>query len=146
MALPDLSPRPGDLEPIETASRDDIAALQLDRLKWTLRHAYENVGFYRRRFDEVGVHPDDLRDLSDLARFPFTTKQDLRDNYPFGMFAVPREQVDAELDVVRIPVSDHHVGHAPSMTHRAVPRDIAPAPRAGRRTSINVEVRNCDEE
>jgi len=91
--LPDLSPRPGDLEPIETASRDEIAALQLDRLKWSVRHAYDNVAFYRRRFDEAGVHPDDLRELSDLARFPFTTKQDLRDNYPFGMFAVPRERV-----------------------------------------------------
>src|SRR6185369_14733027 len=93
MVLPDLSPRPGDLEPIETASRDEIAALQLDRLKWSVRHAYDNVAFYRRRFDEAGVHPDDLRELSDLARFPFTTKQDLRDNYPFGMFAVPRERV-----------------------------------------------------
>ena len=93
MPLPDLNPRPGDLEPIETASRDEIVALQLDRLKWSVRHAYENVAFYRRRFDEAGVHPDDLRDLADLARFPFTTKQDLRDNYPFGMFAVPREQV-----------------------------------------------------
>ena len=93
MVLPDLSPRPGDLEPIETASRDEIAALQLDRLKWSVRHAYDNVAFYRRRFDEAGVHPDDLRELSHLARFPFTTKQDLRDNYPFGMFAVPRERV-----------------------------------------------------
>jgi phenylacetate-CoA ligase len=93
MPLPDLDPRPGDLEPIETASRDEITALQLDRLKWTLRHAYENVAFYRRSFDEAGVHPDDLRELADLARFPFTTKQDLRDNYPFGMFAVPRQQV-----------------------------------------------------
>jgi phenylacetate-CoA ligase len=93
MALPDLSPRPGDLEPIETASRDEISARQLDRLKWSVRHAYDNVAFYRRRFDEAGVHPDDLRELSDLARFPFTTKQDLRDNYPFGMFAVPRERV-----------------------------------------------------
>jgi phenylacetate-CoA ligase len=93
MALPDLSPRPGDLEPIETASRDEIAALQLDRLKWSVRHAYQNVAFYRRSFDEAGVHPNDLRELSDLARFPFTTKQDLRDNYPFGMFAVPRERV-----------------------------------------------------
>jgi phenylacetate-CoA ligase len=93
MPLPDLNPRPGDLEPIEAASRDEIAALQLDRLKWSVRHAYENVAFYHRRFDEAGVHPDDLRDLADLARVPFTTKQDLRDNYPFGMFAVPREQV-----------------------------------------------------
>ncbi len=93
MVLPDLNPRPGDLEPIEIASRDEISALQLDRLKWTLRHAYENVAFYRRRFDQAGVDPGDVRELSDLARFPFTTKHDLRENYPFGMFAVPREQV-----------------------------------------------------
>src|SRR5262245_61673505 len=93
MPLPDLSPRPGDLDPIEAATPDQIAALQLDRLQWTLRHAYHNVPYYRRRFDEAGVHPDDLRGLEDIARFPFTTKQDLRANYPFGMFAVPREKV-----------------------------------------------------
>jgi phenylacetate-CoA ligase len=86
-------PQPGDLEPIERASRDELQALQLERLKWTLRHAYENVAHYRRAFDEAGVHPDDLRQLADLAKFPFTTKKTLRDNYPFGLFAVPREQV-----------------------------------------------------
>lgn len=80
-------------EPIEVASRDEIAALQLARLKWSLRHAYDNVAHYRRKFDERGVTPDDLRTLSDLAQFPFTTKEDLRQNYPFGMFAVPRERV-----------------------------------------------------
>jgi phenylacetate-CoA ligase len=89
----DLSPAPEDLEPIETASRDEITALQLERLRWTLRHAYENVAFYRRRFDEAGVRPEDCRELGDLARFPFTVKQDFRDNYPFGLLAVPREQV-----------------------------------------------------
>jgi phenylacetate-CoA ligase len=89
----DLAPRKEDLEPIETASRDAIAALQRDHLKWSLRHAYENVPHYRKTFDAAGVRPDDFRDLSDLAKFPFTTKQDLRANYPFGMFAVPREQV-----------------------------------------------------
>jgi phenylacetate-CoA ligase len=89
----DLSPAPGDLEPIETASRDEITALQLERLRWTLRHAYDNVPFYRRRFDEAGVHPDDCRELADLASYPFTVKQDFRDNYPFGLLAVPREQV-----------------------------------------------------
>ena len=89
----DLSPAPGDLEPIETASRDEIAALQLQRLRWTLRHAYDNVPFYRRRFDEAGVHPEDCRELADLANYPFTVKQDFRDNYPFGLLAVPREQV-----------------------------------------------------
>src|SRR4051794_22692885 len=86
-------PQPGDLEPIERASRDELQALQLERLKWTLRHAYENVAHYRRAFDEAGVHPDDLKLLSDLAKFPFTEKKTLRDNYPFGLFAVPREQV-----------------------------------------------------
>lgn len=82
-----------ELEPIEKASRDELQTLQLKRLKWTLHHAYENVEFYRKNFERHGVHPDDLRTLEDLGRFPFTTKQDLRDNYPFGMFAVPRQQV-----------------------------------------------------
>jgi phenylacetate-CoA ligase len=86
-------PQPGDLEPIERASRDELQAVQLERLKKTLRHAYENVAHYRRSFDEAGVHPDDLKTLADLAKFPFTTKKTLRDNYPFGLFAVPREQV-----------------------------------------------------
>jgi len=81
------------LEPIETASRQDLQALQLDRLKWSLRHAYENSPVYRRKFEDAGVHPDDLRSLADLARFPFTTKKDLRDNYPFGMFAVPQDRI-----------------------------------------------------
>ncbi len=89
----DLRPGPGDLEPIERASRDEIAALQLNRLKWSLAHAYDNVPFYRRRFDAAGVHPADLSALDDLAKFPFTLKSDLRDHYPFGLFAVPREQV-----------------------------------------------------
>jgi phenylacetate-CoA ligase len=86
-------PMPGELEPIELASRDEIAALQLKRLKWTLRHAYDNVPHYKKKFDNQGVHPDDMKTLADLAKFPFTTKSDLRDNYPFGMFAVPRQQV-----------------------------------------------------
>ena len=89
----DLTPRREDLDPIEIASRDEIAALQLERLRWSLTHAYENVPFYRHAFDSAGVHPTDLRGLSDLAKFPFTVKQDLRDNYPFGMFAVPRDRV-----------------------------------------------------
>ncbi len=86
-------PMPGELEPIETASRDEISALQLERMKWSLKHAYENVAHYRKKFDDHGVHPDDLKTLADLAKFPFTTKCDLRDTYPFGMFAVPRTQV-----------------------------------------------------
>src|SRR3712207_1387411 len=89
----DLSPKPGDLEPIETASRDEIEALQLERLQWSLRHAYDNVAFYRASFDAAGVRPEDCRSLADLRHFPFTVKTDLRDNYPFGMFAVPRERV-----------------------------------------------------
>lgn len=91
--MEDLAPRREDLDPIEIASRDEITALQLDRLKWSLAHAYENVPFYRASFDKAGVHPGDVTDLSDLAKFPFTVKQDLRDHYPFGLFAVPREQV-----------------------------------------------------
>jgi phenylacetate-CoA ligase len=86
-------PEKHELDPIETASRDEIAALQVKRLKWTLRHAYENVPHYKRKFDAAGAHPDDFKRLEDLARFPFTTKEDLRQNYPFGMFAVPREKV-----------------------------------------------------
>lgn len=83
----------GELEAIETASRDEISALQLERLKWSLSHAYDNVPFHKKAFNEKGVHPDDLKSLSDLAKFPFMTKTALRDNYPFGLFAVPRDQV-----------------------------------------------------
>ncbi len=89
----DLTPARNSLDPIEIASRDEISALQLERMKWSLRHAYDNVAFYRSSFDAAGVHPDDLHDLGDLARFPLTVKTDLRDNYPFGMFAVPRDQI-----------------------------------------------------
>ncbi len=92
------------LEAIEVASRDEIAALQLTRLKRSLAHAYGNVATCRRKFDEAGVHPDDLKSLDDLARFPFTTKQDLRNNYPYGMFAVPMK------DVVRIHASSGTTG------------------------------------
>ena len=91
--MKDLTPPRNTLDPIEIASRDEIASLQLERMKWSLRHAYDNVPFYRQSFDAAGVHPDDLKELSDLSRFPFTVKTDLRDNYPFGMFAVPREKV-----------------------------------------------------
>ncbi len=91
--MPARKALPEELEPIETASRDELAALQLERLRWSLRHAYAHVPHYRRKFDDAGVHPDDVRSLDDLARFPFTTKRDLRENYPFGMFAVPREKV-----------------------------------------------------
>ena len=86
-------PAPGELEPIEIASRDELQALQLKRLQWTLRHAYDHVPHYRAVFEAAGFHPNDLKSLADLARLPFTTKKELRDHYPFGMFAVPREQV-----------------------------------------------------
>jgi phenylacetate-CoA ligase len=92
------------LEPIETASVDELRALQLERLRWSLAHAYEHSAFYRRRFDEAGVHPRDLNSIEDLRAFPFTVKNDLRDNYPFGMFAVPRE------NVVRIHASSGTTG------------------------------------
>jgi phenylacetate-CoA ligase len=82
-----------ELDAIETASRDEIEALQLQRLRWTLQHAYDRVPHYRQAFDARGVSPADLKILADIAKFPFTTKKDLRDNYPFGMFAVPRQQV-----------------------------------------------------
>ena len=86
-------PIPGDLDPIETASRDEISALQLDRLKWSVRHTYDNVEPYRKKCLEKGVHPDDLKTLSDISKFPFMTKLDLRDHYPFGLFAVPRTKL-----------------------------------------------------
>ena len=100
------NPSPGELEPIERASRDELQALQLERLKWSLHHAYENVPHYRAAFDAAGVHPSDLETLADLAKFPFTDKKTLRDNYPFGLFAVPREQV------VRIHASSGTTGKA----------------------------------
>jgi phenylacetate-CoA ligase len=102
--MPAKFPRKGDLEPIETASRDELVALQLQRLRWSLRHAYDNVAHYRIAFERAGVHPGDLETLDDLARFPFTTKADLRDNYPFGMFAVART------DVVRVHASSGTTG------------------------------------
>src|SRR5687768_6740239 len=91
--MPVRKPLPGDLEPIERASQASLKALQLERLRWPLAHAYDNVAHYRNKFDTAGVKPTDLKSLADLAKFPFTTKTDLRDNYPFGMFAVPRERV-----------------------------------------------------
>jgi phenylacetate-CoA ligase len=91
--MEDLTPRKQDLDPIEIASRDEIEALQFHRMKRSLRHAYENSPFYRKRFIEHDVHPEDLKSLGDIARFPFTTKQDLRDTYQFGMFAVPQTKL-----------------------------------------------------
>ena len=91
--MPSPVPPDENLEPIETATIGELRGLQLRRLRWSVRHAYDNVGHYRRSFESAGVHPDDVRGLSDLARLPFTSKEDLRRNYPFGMFAVPRDQV-----------------------------------------------------
>jgi phenylacetate-CoA ligase len=99
-------PAPGDLEPIERASRDELQALQLARMQWTLKHAYDNVPHYRAAFDAAGVHPSDLKSLADIAKFPFTEKKTLRENYPFGLFAVPREKV------VRIHASSGTTGKA----------------------------------
>jgi phenylacetate-CoA ligase len=96
----------GAIEPIERASQDELRALQLERLRWSVRHAYERVPHYRQAFDAAGVHPDDLRTLDDLARFPFLGKQDFRDHYPFGLFAVPRA------DVVRLHASSGTTGMA----------------------------------
>jgi phenylacetate-CoA ligase len=91
--MPAKQAAPAELEPIERASRDELQALQLQRLRWSLQHAYDHVPHYRQAFDARAVHPSDLKQLSDLSKFPFTTKADLRANYPYGMFAVPREQV-----------------------------------------------------
>lgn len=104
--MKDLTPNRADLDPIEIASRDEISALQLQRMQWSLRHAYNNVPMYKAKFDAAGVHPDDLKTLADIAKFPFTVKRDLRDQYPFGMFAVPREQI------VRIHASSGTTGKA----------------------------------
>ena len=91
--MQDRTPRAEDLDPIERASVDELRALQLERLRWSLRHAFDNVPQYRKMFDELQAHPDDLHELADLAKFPFTDKAVLRANYPFGMFAVPRERI-----------------------------------------------------
>lgn len=109
-------PNPADLEPIERASKDELQALQLERMKWSLQHAYDNVAHYRASFDAAGVHPSDLKTLADLAKFPFTYKKDLRDNYPYGMFAVPREQI------VRIHASSGTTGKPTVVGYTA--RDI----------------------
>ena len=105
LSMQNLTPDKASLDAIETASRDEISSLQLERLKWSLRHAYDNVPHYRDKFDAAGVTPDDLSTLSDLAKFPFLVKDDLRQSYPFGLFAVPRQQV------VRIHASSGTTGN-----------------------------------
>ncbi|MGH8487060.1 MAG: phenylacetate--CoA ligase family protein, partial [Pseudomonas sp.] len=99
-----MSVNTSPLDPMETASIDQLRQHQLDRLRWSLNHAYQNVPLYKQRFDSLGVHPDDLKSLDDLAKFPFTGKNDLRDNYPYGMFAVPMH------DVVRLHASSGTTG------------------------------------
>ncbi|MHA3703623.1 phenylacetate--CoA ligase PaaK [Jatrophihabitans sp. YIM 134969] len=128
--MEDRTPDPATLEPIERASVDELRALQLERLQWSLRHAYENVPHYRSAFDAAGVHPGDVTDLADLAKLPFTTKGDLRENYPFGMFAVPREQV------IRIHASSGTTGRATVVGYTAEDLDtwatvVARSLRAG---------------
>src|SRR4249920_3841747 len=105
-----------DLEPIERASRDELESLQLQRLKWSVRHAYDHVPPYQKKCIAVGAHPDDVRSWQDLARVPFTTKQDLREGYPFGLFAVPRT------DVVRVHASSGTTGKPTVVGYTA--RDI----------------------
>lgn len=102
--MKDLSPKKQDLEPIEIASIDEIKALQLNRLKWSVNHAYNNVTFYKNKYDELGIHPSDLKHLEDIKLFPFTTKEDLRQNYPFNMFA---HKLD---DIARIHASSGTTG------------------------------------
>jgi len=92
------------IEPIEKAGVDELRALQLKRLRWSLQHAYEKVPHYRKAFDAAGIRPGDLKEVADLAKFPFTDKADLRANYPFGMFAVPMD------DIVRIHASSGTTG------------------------------------
>ncbi|MGH6664619.1 MAG: phenylacetate--CoA ligase, partial [Pseudolabrys sp.] len=113
----DLTPERSSLDSIEIASRDELAALQLERLKRSLKHAYDNVPHYRATFDKAGAYPNDIKRLSDLARFPFTAKDDLRKNYPFGLFAIPREQV------ARIHASSGTTGKPTVVGYSA--RDIA---------------------
>ena len=100
----DLTPKKQELEPIEIASIDEIKALQLSRLKWSVDHAYKNVTFYKKKYDEIGIHPSDLKQLEDLKLFPFTTKEDLRKNYPFDMFAYKLK------DIARIHASSGTTG------------------------------------
>jgi phenylacetate-CoA ligase len=114
--MPRKTAEPHELEPIELASEDELRNVQLQRLKWSLAHAYVHVPHYQRGFDAAGVHPDDLKSLDDLARFPFLLKQDLRDHYPFGMFAVPRERI------VRIHASSGTTGKPTVVGYTA--RDI----------------------
>ena len=111
------SPNEAILEPIERASRDEVQALQLQRLQWSVRHTYDNVAPFRAKCDTKGVHPDDLKQLSDLSLFPFMTKADLRDHYPFGLFAAPRDQI------IRLHASSGTTGKSVVMGYTAADLD-----------------------
>ena len=111
------SPNEDILEPIERASRDEVQALQLQRLQWSVRHTYDNVAPFRAKCDAKGVHPDDLKQLSDLSLFPFMTKADLRDHYPFGLFAAPRDQI------IRLHASSGTTGKSVVMGYTAADLD-----------------------
>jgi phenylacetate-CoA ligase len=111
------SPNEAILEPIERASRDEVQALQLQRLQWSVRHTYDNVAPFRAKCDAKGVHPDDLKQLSDLSLFPLTTKADLRDHYPFGLFAAPRDQI------IRLHASSGTTGKSVVMGYTAADLD-----------------------
>jgi phenylacetate-CoA ligase len=113
---------PLSIDPIEHASQAELQALQLKRLQWSLAHAYTNVAHYKKTFDAAGVHPRDLKSLADLAKFPTMSKADLRDNYPFGLFAVPRS------DIVRIHASSGTTGK---------PTVVAYTPKDGNPPFIN---------
>ena len=91
--MKNLTPSKKSLDPIEIASRDEISDLQFKRMRWSLEHAYNNVEFYKNKFDNIGVHPSDFKTLTDIEKFPFTEKKDLRENYPFKMFAVPKSRI-----------------------------------------------------
>ncbi len=111
------SPNEAILEPIERASCDEVQALQLQRLQWSVRHTYDNVAPFRAKCDAKGVHPDDLKQLSDLSLFPFMTKADLRDHYPFGLFAAPRDQI------IRLHASSGTTGKSVVMGYTAADLD-----------------------
>ena len=137
--MKDLSPKKKELEPIEVASIDEIRALQLDKLKWSVHHAYNNVAFYENRYDEVGVHPGDLKHLEDIKLFPFTTKEDLRNNYPFNMFAHKLK------DIARIHASSGTTGKTESRRSAPYARSeecpSLPAPSAGFQTYLSLLLR-----
>src|SRR4051794_41790345 len=129
------TPDPTTLDAAEGMGVDELRAVQLERLQETLQHAYANVPHYRRAFDAAGVHPDDCRELADLAKFPMTSKADLRENYPFGMFAVPQDQIRRGPPPARTPRRARPAAYTQKDLHprapvtpRALPPPRRPAP------------------